>query len=139
EDSMFAGNSGGGGGGMAVNIGGETSLFDLTDNMLSSNSANNANYGGGGVLIEYSGLLLGIFKLTKMMLLYIMPLWLIILFFSSNLSFVAILIKYLFILLLIILIKNTNPRLRIDQALKFFWGPMTVLAVVSLILSLLGL
>jgi NADH-quinone oxidoreductase subunit H len=25
------------------------------------------------------------------------------------------------VLVLIILIKNTNPRVRIDQAMKFFW------------------
>jgi NADH-quinone oxidoreductase subunit H len=37
-----------------------------------------------------------------------------------------------------IVIKNTNPRLRIDQALKFFWGPVTVLALLGMVLALLG-
>jgi NADH-quinone oxidoreductase subunit H len=48
------------------------------------------------------------------------------------------LIKYLLILFVITVIRNTNPRLRIDQALKFFWGPMTFLAVAAVILALLG-
>lgn len=90
----------------------------------------------GGVLIEYSGLLLGIFKLTKMILLYIMPIWLIILFWGGNLNFLPLILKYFLIFLLIVLIKNTSPRLRIDQALKFFWGPVTLLAIIAL--SLLG-
>ncbi|MCM8779274.1 MAG: NADH-quinone oxidoreductase subunit H [Candidatus Omnitrophica bacterium] len=92
----------------------------------------------GGVLIEYSGLLLGIFKLTRMILLYIMPLWLIILFWSNNLNFVILIWKYFLIFLLVVLIKNTSPRLRIDQALKFFWGPVTILGVIAIVLALLG-
>jgi NADH-quinone oxidoreductase subunit H len=47
-------------------------------------------------------------------------------------------IKYVIILTLIILIKNTNPRIRIDQALSFFWGPVTVLAAIAFILALAG-
>jgi NADH-quinone oxidoreductase subunit H len=42
------------------------------------------------------------------------------------------------ILVAIILIKNTTPRLRIDQALKFFWGPMTLLAIIALALAVIG-
>ncbi len=92
-----------------------------------------------GTLIEYSGLSLAVFKLTRAILLYTLPLLLIILFWGKDLSPLALIGKYTSILLIIILIKNTNPRLRIDQALKFFWGPVTALAVLSLILALLGL
>jgi len=91
-----------------------------------------------GVFIEYSGLPLAIFKLTKAILLYTMPILLISLFWAGNLSILALIGKYVALLVIIILIKNTNPRLRIDQALRFFWGPMTVLAMVAVILATLG-
>jgi len=92
-----------------------------------------------GTLIEYSGLPLAIFKLTKAILLYTMPLFLIILFWAKDLSPLVLFIKYLLILGIIILIKNTNPRLKIDQALKFFWGPLSILAFIAIILALKGL
>lgn len=92
-----------------------------------------------GVFIEYSGLPLAIFKLTKAVLLYIMPLFLIILFWAKDLSPLALIGKYIAILVIIILIKNTNPRLRIDQALRFFWGPVTLVALVAVTLAIFGL
>ncbi len=91
-----------------------------------------------GVFIEYSGLPLAIFKLTKAILLYTIPLLLIILFWGSNLTPLALIGKYTALLVIIILIKNTNPRLRIDQALRFFWGPVTILAMIAVILAILG-
>jgi NADH-quinone oxidoreductase subunit H len=91
-----------------------------------------------GTCIEYSGLPLAVFKLTKAILLYTMPLLLIILFWGSNLTPLSLIGKYIALLVIIILIKNTNPRLRIDQALKFFWGPLTILAVIAVILATLG-
>lgn len=92
-----------------------------------------------GTCIEYSGLLLAAIKLTKSIMLYTLPLLLIILFWGSNLSPLALIGKYTAILVIIILIKNTNPRLRIDQALRFFWGPVTILACIAVVLALLGL
>ncbi|MCX5656895.1 MAG: NADH-quinone oxidoreductase subunit H [Candidatus Omnitrophica bacterium] len=91
-----------------------------------------------GSLIEYSGLPLAVFKLNKAILLYIMPLFLIILFWAKGLSLPVLAVKYLAILVIFILIKNTNPRLRIEQAVKFFWGPVTLLAFAAVILALLG-
>ncbi len=91
-----------------------------------------------GALIEYSGLPLAIFKLTKAILLYIMPLFLISLFWAGGLGPLALILKYIAILVIFILIKNTNPRLRIDQALKFFWGPVTLLAIAAVGLALIG-
>ncbi|MFH1198732.1 MAG: complex I subunit 1 family protein [Candidatus Omnitrophota bacterium] len=93
----------------------------------------------GGVLIEYSGLPLAIFKLTKALLLYAMPLLLISLFLGKDTGPLFISLKYIGILVIIILIKNTNPRLRVDQALRFFWGPVTMLAVIAVVLALFGL
>ena len=91
-----------------------------------------------GALIEYSGLPLAIFKLTKAILLYTLPLFLIVLFWGKDLSPLFLIGKYLLILVIIILIKNTNPRLRIDQALRFFWGPLAILAIIAVVLALLG-
>ncbi|MDD4938845.1 MAG: NADH-quinone oxidoreductase subunit H [Candidatus Omnitrophica bacterium] len=92
-----------------------------------------------GAVIEYSGLPLAVFRLTKAVLLYTIPLFLIALFWAGNLSWLALTGKYIAVLVIIILIKNTNPRLRIDQAMRFFWGPVTALAGISVILALFGL
>jgi NADH-quinone oxidoreductase subunit H len=91
-----------------------------------------------GSLIEYSGLPLAVFKLTKAVMLYIMPLFLTALFLGKDTGLLFLAAKYIGILVLIILIKNTNPRLRIDQALRFFWCPVTLLASAAVILALLG-
>ncbi|MFH1458408.1 MAG: complex I subunit 1 family protein [Candidatus Omnitrophota bacterium] len=91
-----------------------------------------------GVLIEYSGAALALFKLTKAILLYCMPLFLIVLFWGKDLSPFALIGKYVLLLVIIILIKNTNPRLRIDQTLRFFWRIPTMLAIIAIVLALLG-
>jgi NADH-quinone oxidoreductase subunit H len=93
----------------------------------------------GGVLIEYSGLPLAIFKLTKAMLLYTLPLFLIVLFWGQGLTLLVLVGKYAVLLAVIILIKSTNPCLRIDQALRFFWGPVTWAAVTAVILAIFGI
>jgi len=97
----------------------------------------------GGTLAEYSGVLLAIFKLTNAMMIFILPLFMITLFlggidFSSVAGIGFLTLKYLIILTLVILVKSTHPRLRIDQALKFFLGPVTALATISVILTILG-
>lgn len=91
-----------------------------------------------GTVIEYSGVPLALFKLSRFVLLYTLPIFLIILFLSGDLSIFSLIFKYLLILVAIILIKNTNPRLRIDQALKFFWKFLTPLAVLGVALAILG-
>ena len=93
----------------------------------------------GGVLIEYSGLPLAIFKLNKAMLLYVMPVFLIALFLAKDLNPLLTTAKFVMLLVIAILIKNTNPRLRIDQALKFFWGPVTLTALAAVILAMKGM
>jgi len=92
-----------------------------------------------GTLIEYSGLPLAVFKLTKAVFFYTMPVLLISLFMAKDTSWMFVIPKYIGILFLITLVKNTNPRMRIDQALRFFWGPVTALALLSVILSAMGL
>lgn len=95
-----------------------------------------------GPYIEYSGKALALFKLTRAVLLVAVPALLITLYFGGiNLSLEGLLkavIEYILILVLMIVIKNTNPRVRIDQAVNFFWGFVTVTAVASLILAFMG-
>ncbi|MBI4982926.1 MAG: NADH-quinone oxidoreductase subunit H [Candidatus Omnitrophica bacterium] len=90
----------------------------------------------GGALIEYSGLGLALFKLTKAVMLYTMPLFVIILFMGRDLSPLFMILKFVGILVIFILIKNTNPRLRIDQAMRFFWRVPTLLSAVAVVLNL---
>jgi NADH-quinone oxidoreductase subunit H len=97
----------------------------------------------GGSLIEYSGILLGFYKLAKSILLFVVPLFIVILYLGGTQitgfgSFLIFVLKYLIVLILITLIRNTNPRLRIDQALKFFWGWLTLIGVIGILISLGG-
>lgn len=91
----------------------------------------------GGSQIEYSGPLLAFWKLSKMMLMVVAPLLIILIFWAGSGGWPLIL-KYLAVIVISILIRNTNPRLRIDQAIKFFWSVLTVLAVIALLLHWLG-
>jgi NADH-quinone oxidoreductase subunit H len=95
-----------------------------------------------GVYVEYSGPSLAMFLMTRAMLLALMPLLLIIVFWGGVtwtwwgvLTFLG---KYVLLVALVTLIRNTNPRLRIDQALRLFWFTVTPLAIVALILALVG-
>jgi len=96
-----------------------------------------------GPYIEYSGPPLAMFKLTRAMMLFAMPVFLISIFLGgmqfNGWAIIWSIVKYLVILILIILIKNTNPRLRIDQALKFFWLRIFPLSCIGFVLALVGL
>lgn len=96
----------------------------------------------GGPLIEYSGSALAVYRLMKNMLLFVLPFFVIILF-MGGLRFDGIhllygVLKYIGLVALITVIRNTNPRVRIDQAVRFFWGPMTVIAIIAVALALWG-
>lgn len=96
----------------------------------------------GGALIEYSGAPLALFKLTKAMMLVVVPWFLIVTLwggFGNTVGSVILgVLKYVVLLVVITLIRNTNPRLKIEHAMKFFWGPVTGLAILALILAFLG-
>lgn len=96
-----------------------------------------------GPYIEYSGSALAIYKLTKAMMLFTVPMVLVIMFMGGiKLQGISILwgiLKYIALLVIIVLIRNTNPRIRIDQAVKFFWGPVTLLAIIGVALAFMGL
>lgn len=96
-----------------------------------------------GTLIEYSGPLLAFWKLSHFIMYVFLPLLLVILFwggisFASVGSFIAGVLKYLLIVVIMILIKNTNPRIRIDTAISFFWKYASPLALIAVILAILG-
>ena len=100
---------------------------------------------GSGVLIEYSGPPLAMYKLTQAMMLFTGPLFLLVLygggirFADGWLSAMAGILKFSGLVLLIVLARNTMPRLRIDQAIKLLWGPVALGAVVALVLAWWGL
>jgi NADH-quinone oxidoreductase subunit H len=95
-----------------------------------------------GVLIEYSGALLAVWKLMQVMMLVALPLFLVVVFLGginpSGWSLLGGIGKYVLVLVLVILIKNTNPRVRIDQALRFFWFHAGTLLAAAVVLALLG-
>jgi NADH-quinone oxidoreductase subunit H len=98
---------------------------------------------GSGVLMEYSGALLAVWKIMQAMLLVALPLFLVMVFmggfhFETAGLIVKGILKYVLVLVLIILIKNTNPRVRIDQAMKFFWFYCGTALVVAVVLAMLG-
>ncbi len=91
-----------------------------------------------GPYIEYSGVTLAIYKITRAMMFFLLPIFMISLLWGGIADWWAIL-KFLLIIVLIILIKNTNPRLRIDQVLKFFWFLLGGFSIIGLIFSFNGL
>lgn len=99
---------------------------------------------GSGVLIEYSGPALAIYKLNQAMMLFTGPMFLLFLYgggisFSDGWLTAGFgMLKFLGLVTLIVLIRNTAPRLRIDQAMKFLWGPVTLAAIIALVLAWWG-
>ena len=98
----------------------------------------------GGAYVEYSGPPLAMFKLTRAMMLFTMPMFLVTLlcgainFGAGALWIVLGILKYVGLVVVIVLIRNTAPRVRIDQAVKFFWGPMAVAALLAVVLAFAG-
>jgi NADH-quinone oxidoreductase subunit H len=93
-----------------------------------------------GTLIEYSGAALGMFKLSRMMMLFVYPMFLVRLFWYSStgsvfMDSIIFVLKYIVVLLLLIVLRNTNPRLRVDQVVRFFWKYIILIAVVAIYLA----
>jgi len=95
-----------------------------------------------GTHMEYSGAALAVIKLQQAMMLFTLPIFFITLFWGglqfSGWNILYTIVKYLIIVTIIVLIKNTNPRVRIDQAVRFFWGPISLIAVIGMVLAILG-
>jgi NADH-quinone oxidoreductase subunit H len=95
-----------------------------------------------GPLMEYSGPPLAFWKLNHFMMYVIFPFFLISIFLGgftlSGLGILWFILKYLGIIVVMIIIKNTNPRIRIDTALKFFWKYASPIGLLAIILAILG-
>jgi NADH-quinone oxidoreductase subunit H len=96
----------------------------------------------GGTHIEYSGAPLAIIRLNTAIMYVALPIFIITLFWGG-VNFVGwriltSVLKYVAIVVIMVLIKNTNPRVRIDHAVRFFWGPMFALSAIAMILAIVG-
>jgi NADH-quinone oxidoreductase subunit H len=96
----------------------------------------------GGTHIEYSGAPLAIVRLNTAIMYLVVPLFIITLFWGG-VNFVGwriltSILKYVAVIVIMVLIKNTNPRVRIDHAVRFFWGPMFALSAIAMILAVIG-
>jgi len=97
-----------------------------------------------GTVIEYSGPLLGFYKISKLMLYFSLPLFIISLFTkihtqSEMMWYLVFFGQYLVIIFIMSVIKNINPRLRIKDALEFFWFLLFPLGILGIILAQFGL
>ncbi|MCM8773523.1 MAG: NADH-quinone oxidoreductase subunit H [Candidatus Omnitrophica bacterium] len=90
-----------------------------------------------GVFIEYGGPLLGFYRLARAFLYFSLPMLVIAFFMGKNLGW-QIAYKYLIIILIISVIKNINPRLRVKDVLSLFWFFLFPLGIVGMFLSILG-
>ncbi|MBW6515727.1 MAG: NADH-quinone oxidoreductase subunit H [Candidatus Cloacimonetes bacterium] len=96
-----------------------------------------------GIAIEFSGSILALIKLTKYIMFFILPALVAGIYFAglplTGINILWSILKIFAVVLLITLIRNTNPRVRIEQAMRFFWIWMNLLAIISIILAVFGL
>jgi NADH-quinone oxidoreductase subunit H len=96
-----------------------------------------------GCFIEYSGSAYSLIKLTKYIMMFVLPAFLCTLllggFRFDGINVLWSLLKLIGVLLLLTLIRNTNPRIRIDQAMRFFFIWMNLLVVAAILLNQINL
>ena len=97
----------------------------------------------GGIFIEYSGTPYAMVKLSKYMLLFILPALVIAILMNGirleGLGILWAVLKLVAVVLLLTLIRNTNPRVKIKQAIRFFFVWMNLLAIIAIVLAIFGL
>lgn len=95
-----------------------------------------------GMFIEYSGVPFALIKLTKYIMLLILPALLVSLlmngFRPEGWGILWAVLKILGVVLLLTLIRNTNPRLKIKQAVSFFLIWMNLIVILAIVLISLG-
>jgi NADH-quinone oxidoreductase subunit H len=95
-----------------------------------------------GIFIEYSGAAYALIKLAKYIMLFVLPSFMVALllggFRLDGINILWSLLKVLGVVLLLTLIRNTNPRIKIKQAVSFFIIWMNLLAVIALVLIAFG-
>jgi len=96
-----------------------------------------------GIFIEYSGSAYAMIKLAKYIMLFILPSFIIALLLNGfrleGLGILWAVLKVFAVVLLITLIRNTNPRLKIKQAIRFFFIWMNLLVIIAIVLIYIGL
>ena len=96
-----------------------------------------------GVFIEYSGSAYAIIKMARYVMLFALPSLLITLllggFRFEGIAILWSLLKLVLVLLLITLIRNTNPRVKINQAMRFFFIWMSLFALIAIVLTTINL
>jgi len=95
-----------------------------------------------GIFIEYSGVAFAMIKLTKYIMFFILPSFLVALLMNGfSLEGIGVLwavLKILAVVLILTLIRNTNPRVKIKQAVSFFFIWMNLVVIVALVLIAFG-
>jgi NADH-quinone oxidoreductase subunit H len=95
-----------------------------------------------GIFIEYSGAAYALIKLTKYIMLFILPAFLVALLMNGfrleGINILWAILKVLAVVLILTLIRNTNPRVKIKQAVSFFFIWMNLVAIVALVLIAFG-
>lgn len=95
-----------------------------------------------GIFIEYSGAAYALIKLTKYIMLLVLPSFIAAMllggFRFEGINILWSILKIPVIVLLLTLIRNTNPRIKIKQAVSFFLVWMNLLAVAAIILIFFG-
>src|SRR5665647_882468 len=95
-----------------------------------------------GIYIEYSGAPYALIKLAKYIMLFILPAFLVALLMNGmnpGINIIWAVLKILGVVLLLVLIKNTNPRVKIKQAFSFFFIWMNLIVLVAIVLIAFGL
>jgi NADH-quinone oxidoreductase subunit H len=95
-----------------------------------------------GIFIEYSGSAYAMIKLAKFIMLFVLPAFITgLLMKGFRLEGIGILwavLKILAIVLILTLIRNTNPRIKIKQAMSFFLIWMNLLVIIAIVLIYFG-
>jgi NADH-quinone oxidoreductase subunit H len=95
----------------------------------------------GGVYVEYSGAPLAVLYLTRAAMLAVLPMVLVTVFWGALCQSIGgalvWILLYLLAVVVTVLVRNTNPRLRIDHTMKFFWFGLTPVAILAVVLALL--
>lgn len=96
----------------------------------------------GGPLAEYSGSGLALFRLSRAILFFCLPVLIVLLFLGATaptaLSIAGFVLKLLAVLVILIVVKITHARLKLDQALRLFWGTLLLVAIAGVVLALVG-
>ena len=95
-----------------------------------------------GIFIEYSGAAYAMIKLAKYIMFFILPAFIIALlmngFVLDGINILWAILKVLAVVLILTLIRNTNPRVKIKQAMGFFLIWMNLIVIIAIILIFFG-